>query len=213
MTQEIKDWPSSMLRTIRHPSGFVDACRCWRYPTPYFQTRFYKENSIRYNLFSSNHSLASSVSIVYLTIGTGILDHWDSEMSKRVWVTLCSSLLARNLFQTMKTHLRHKLPLNLSIFNQKKFDLSLLFARDKILTIHFNQQHIVNPGIISLPIESLAPGESVTIPLWIRGVGDVGSYSFNFLFYYEPEVSDIRILIIHSKTHLYLAEQRSTAQV
>lgn len=43
-----------------------------------------------------------------------------------------------------------------------------------------------NISIAHLPFESLPPGASISIPLWVRG-DSTGTHNFNFLFYYEPE--------------------------
>ena len=40
-------------------------------------------------------------------------------------------------------------------------------------------------SIIHLPIDILNPGESVTVPLWIRG-HKIGTSQCKFVFYYEP---------------------------
>ena len=40
-------------------------------------------------------------------------------------------------------------------------------------------------SIVHLPIEQLNPGESVSVPLWVRG-GKTGNQQCKFVFYYEP---------------------------
>eukprot|EP01114_Cavostelium_apophysatum_P009903 TRINITY_DN2322_c0_g2_i1.p1 TRINITY_DN2322_c0_g2~~TRINITY_DN2322_c0_g2_i1.p1 ORF type:complete len:1266 (+),score=437.02 TRINITY_DN2322_c0_g2_i1:149-3946(+) len=44
-------------------------------------------------------------------------------------------------------------------------------------------------SIVHIPIASLAPNSSVTVPMWIRGA-QVGQFSFHFLFWYRSEVPD-----------------------
>lgn len=50
-------------------------------------------------------------------------------------------------------------------------------------------------GVIEVPVQGgvLQPGESVQLPLWLRGPDKEGVHEINFLFYYESSEKRLKI--------------------
>ena len=49
--------------------------------------------------------------------------------------------------------------------------------------------------VLTLPVpnDSIAPGESVKLPMWIRGPESSGTHSIDFLFYYESATKNPKL--------------------
>lgn len=49
--------------------------------------------------------------------------------------------------------------------------------------------------VIDIPLSNgcLKPGDSVTLPMWIRGPEKAGKHQVHFLFYYEPTEKHLKL--------------------
>jgi hypothetical protein len=50
-------------------------------------------------------------------------------------------------------------------------------------------------SVCQVPLKgtTIEPGETVQVSMWVRGPGEPGEHSVNFLFYYEPESKTARV--------------------